>query len=304
MLDQIKLMKSNRHYRIGDVLLRQGFRWQEDRKQILKQKRYKDSLLFTYLSGLKDPLFDPFKNRNNTLPRGIEDIFWFLSLIEDFSFPTENNTLYVHLRAGDIVLNEKNQVSSIDSWGIKKNNWLYNQQALIKEILKKRKSKISIVSSFHFGDFFEKKLWTFTEEAFYENQILFLNLFNHILQIQKFDIYPSQKNDIKNIDEHFILLCNARNVILDNGSFGSLVNLVRQVPKSHIPQLEPTPTPEENVQELPKKQNPEDEELEIKAKIEDLNLRIETCRKLGDEDSAVFLENKLSELETKFPNIL
>lgn len=329
MLNEIKLMKSNRHYRIGDILLRQGLRWIEDREAILTQKKYRNSFLYKYLIELDDPLSDPFYDSKNTLPRGIEDIFWLLNLTQELKPNMESNNLFVHIRAGDIVLNEKNEISKFDSWGIQKRNWLYNKDELYKNIYNILRSNpsldIQIISAFHFGDFYEKKRWSYSEEAYFENQILFLQLLNKILENYNLNIHPFKVNDIENIDDHFLLLCNADYAIIDNGSFGGVINLIRkmssrnniylnldheeeeveevedfqQVQVDANLNIEPIEIRDRNLQAQVNKAKREGEDLQSvlnMIEVNKLNEQIELSKKMGDLHTLEILEKKLEKL--------
>jgi len=51
LFNQIKIMKSNKHYRLGDLILCRGLRWQHDREIIFSDEQYNNSFLKDYLQS-------------------------------------------------------------------------------------------------------------------------------------------------------------------------------------------------------------------------------------------------------------
>lgn len=224
MLDKVLVLKSNPHYRIGDIVFRQGYRWLEDREEILKNKKYKKSFLYDYLSNLDEPLHDPYFDIENTIPRNIDDKELLFSIIKNNKPKSiSENTLYIHIRAGDIVQQDYGELMSM---------WLMNQNALIHrvaDILTKSNeiSKICIITAFHFGDFKSKSYWVYDLQSELLNKELLSNLINKLQRLKPTSILSSKECKFDSIDKHFFYLCHAKNVLLDNSGMSKVVQLFR-----------------------------------------------------------------------------
>ena len=90
LINKIKVMESNRFYRLSDLAFQYGLKWREDRKVILTFREYEGSLLRGYLEKLDDPYCGSFN----------EDIF--IKNVEEHiiknSVEVNENSLLVHLR--------------------------------------------------------------------------------------------------------------------------------------------------------------------------------------------------------------
>jgi hypothetical protein len=221
MIEKVKILKSNCHYRIGDIVFRQGFRWADDTESILLSPKYRKSILFKYLNHFDHPSLDPFKNVELPHPRGILNINVLRNCVNMDCNP-KNDTLYVTIRCGDIV-----QLPAED----RSNFWLFNKDSLISCIKNKLKksqiSKVEFVCTMHFGDFKEKKLFLYSEKDVNENINLLNNIFLNVKKIIDCDIVSNKADEIENIDHHFSTLIKAKNVILDQGGFSSVVSILR-----------------------------------------------------------------------------
>ena len=171
----------------------------------------------------------------------------------------------------------------------------------------------------------KKKRWSYSEEAYFENQILFLQLLNKILENYNLNIHPFKVNDIENIDDHFLLLCNADYAIIDNGSFGGVINLIRkmssrnniylnldheeeeveevedfqQVQVDANLNIEPIEIRDRNLQAQVNKAKREGEDLQSvlnMIEVNKLNEQIELSKKMGDLHTLEILEKKLEKL--------
>ena len=87
----IKILKQNKVYRIADVVLRKGMRWQKDRHTILTNIIYRDTILYDYLTQMMR------ENDFQTLKR----VVWEHIENKKNSIPAEDE-LVVHMRLGDI----------------------------------------------------------------------------------------------------------------------------------------------------------------------------------------------------------
>ena len=221
MIEKIKILKSNCHYRIGDIVFRQGFRWVEDTESILLSSKYRKSILFKYLNCFDYPTLDPFKDIELTQPRGILDINLLRDCVNTDHNPRDD-TLYVTIRCGDIVQLPPEE---------KSNFWLFNKGSLISHIKNKLKnkqiSKVEFVCAMHFGDFKEKNLFSYSEKDVNENVNLLNNIFTNVKKIIDCDIFNNKSDEVENIDHHFSTLIKAKNVILDQGGFSNVISILR-----------------------------------------------------------------------------
>ena len=223
MIKKVKVLKSNPNYRIGDVILRQGYRWIDDSESILINPKFKGSILYEYLNSLDDPFFDPYYDASCTIPRGISNIDRLKSICLKKNIETNNDYLYIHIRCGDIVQLETH---------IKKDFFLYNIDLLEDKINKildsKYIKKVFFVTAMHFGDFKEKNLWRYSEQSVNENISLLNILFGRISKIIESDVLLKKSDSLQNIDHHFCSLVSAENVILDKGGFSEVVSMLRK----------------------------------------------------------------------------
>lgn len=225
MLDKVLVLKSNPHYRIGDLIFRQGYRWMSDREEILKDKKYKNSFLYDYLSNLQDPLHDPYFDINNTIPRNIDDEYLLHSIINKRK-PNiiSDSSLYIHVRAGDIVQQDYGELMSM---------WLMNQDSLIHKVAEtitrsNKIKKICVVTAFHFGDFKSQSKWIYDHESELLNKELLSNLIIRLGKLKTTNILQSSNCNINSIDKHFLHLCHAENVILDTSGMSQVALNFRQ----------------------------------------------------------------------------
>jgi phage pi2 protein 07 len=224
MIERIKILKSNSSYRIGDLVCRQGYRWRSDIETILLSPRYENSILRKYLNSFEFPSCDPFGDDSITEPRGISDINLLGEICSKVKTNTNDNTLYIHIRCGDIVQLPKSNYQQF---------WLFNRQSLkslIKEKLNKEKlNKVEFVCSMHFGDYREKSLYLYSEASVSENISLLKTMFSDISSIVACDVFEGKNDSVENIDYHFASLVSARHVILDGGGFSNIVRALRSL---------------------------------------------------------------------------
>jgi len=215
MFDQIKIFKSNPHYRLGDLLFCKGARWLHDKEVILNNTEYEGSLLRLYLES-KGPLN---KLNINGLKKCINSLKNRVNVNE--------NTLYINMRLGDCVMH---------SYGKSVGLFLYFPDKLYSKIYEKLNQnkeikKIEIVSALHFGDNEFKKIWQFSEEAVDENRIRFNDIIHTIKS--RFNlpisIHQNEKRQVDHIDEDFLTLSLAKHSITDSGGFGDVINIARSI---------------------------------------------------------------------------
>ena len=89
-MKDIKILRTNSIYRVTDIIFRKGIRWEQDRKSILTEPLYKNTILYDYLSQMNHE----------------EDLETFKRVVihhqQKYELPSPN-TLVVHLRLGDIM---------------------------------------------------------------------------------------------------------------------------------------------------------------------------------------------------------
>ena len=230
LFDQIKIMKSNKHYRLGDLILCRGLRWQHDRQIISSNKEYENSFL-------KDYLESRIKNS------GIDS----QALIECAQKHSKNlnlkdDTLYINIRLGDSVMEPFGKINDQAAYGRVNQLFIFHPEKLmyeISEILAQHSelNHIQFVTALHFGDNEQNNTWRFSQEAVDENRRKMEMYFDFIEKKFKLplSVIPPKENKIKHIDNQFLTLCAAKHVILDGAHFGQLIRevrkLIRQTPE-------------------------------------------------------------------------
>lgn len=139
----IKVFKSNKHYRIGDIICKFGNRWAKDSRHIVRNPgKYKDSILYNYI---KNPDKVWAKQKYKKLGHYIKNSKKNKNIQE---LPNEQE-LVIHLRAGDVfdcrrrLQNYCKQVSTI-----------FKSRSFFKKCKKiniDEVKKATIVTAFHFG---------------------------------------------------------------------------------------------------------------------------------------------------------
>jgi hypothetical protein len=211
------IYKHNKHYRLGDIILEQGHRYKHDREIVLTNPKYKDSFLYKYLTNIGHiPLVDIFNTYSDTIT-------------------PSNQTLYINLRLGDVVMKNTGEIHHPECYGKSKGTFLYNPEKLYNMVtttidLNKQINNICLVSALHFGDNEMYNIWKWSSEAEHENYKLLEPILCKLKEITKHTITycESLESDIKTIDYHFLTLCLAEHVIVDNSFFGTVVNKMRQ----------------------------------------------------------------------------
>lgn len=224
LFDQIKILKSNKHYRLGDLILCRGLRWQHDRKIILNNEQYEESFLRTYLESCSSSeAID-----TNALVKAVQKSIAKLNLQE--------NTLYINIRLGDSVMEPFGEISGPKTYGLLNELFLYFPDKLLHAVRDKihnnpHINNIQFVTALHFGDNEQNNTWRFSQEAVDENRRKMQIYFDFIEK--KFNlpisIIPAVENQIQHIDNQFLTLCTSKHVILDGAHFGELITTVRNL---------------------------------------------------------------------------
>ena len=216
LISKIKTLANNSDYRIADIVYKKGVRWVHSAQQVLSHERYNDTILKNYLleNGINKP-FD--KNLLKTIIQKHKDD-------KKMKIP-DTNELVVHLRMGDVVVND---------WFLRKP---YLQ--LINNMLKTNSNinKVTIVTCFAYQVWSPESLhlrkiaknanmWNFTEEKQQQNitkLTLLLNSLKNNLKIN-IDIVSNEY-----IDEDICYCVNSKYFIEDVGGFSQLMKELHTV---------------------------------------------------------------------------
>jgi len=224
LFNQIKIMKSNKHYRLGDLILCRGLRWQHDREIIFSDEQYNNSFLKDYL-------------QSRTQNEGVDD----QALIACAQKHSKNlnlkdNTLYINIRLGDSVMEPFGKINDEAAYGRAFGLFIFYPEKLmhqISESLTKNPeiNNIQFVTALHFGDNEQNNTWRFSQEAVDENRRKMEMYFDFMEKKFKLplSIIPATENKIKHIDNQFLTLCTAKHVILDGAHFGELIREARKL---------------------------------------------------------------------------
>lgn len=204
---EIRILKHNSVYRIGDLVFCRGIRWLDDRKAILSNPIYKGSILFKYLNTIN--IFDRnFINWNSLL-----------NIVKEYNAPKDED-LYIYIRCGDIATDNE----------FHKDCFIFNQNKLLDLVsLNNGYKSISIIAAMHYGSNDKNNKYFFTEENYSTNILLLNNLFESLSQKFNFkiNILKSDFDDINFIDDQFLKLIHCKNAIIDSGGFGELASILR-----------------------------------------------------------------------------
>ena len=224
LFDQIKIMKSNKHYRLGDLILCRGLRWQHDREIIFSHNEYNNSFLKDYLqSRIQDEGID-----KKSLTECVQKHSNNLNL--------KDNALYINIRLGDSVMEPFGKINDGAAYGRVNQLFIFHPEKLMYQISdtltqNPKLNHIQFVTALHFGDNEQNNTWRFSQEAVDENRRKMEKYFDFIEK--KFNlpisIIPAVENQIKHIDNQFLTLCTAKHVILDGAHFGELIKEVRDL---------------------------------------------------------------------------
>jgi len=224
LFDQISILKSNKHYRLGDLILCRGMRWQHDRDIIISSGEYDNSFLKDYL-------------QHRRLDEGLDSDALKISLQKySTNLQLDERALYINIRLGDSVMNNIGDINAKDAYGRANQLFIFHPDKLMHQILDQLKkfphiNKIQFVTALHFGDNEIHNWWRFSQEAVDENRRKMKKYFEFIEKKFKLplSVIPPKENKIEHIDNQFLTLCTAKHVILDGAHFGELIATVRNL---------------------------------------------------------------------------
>jgi len=224
LFNEIKIMKSNKHYRLGDLILCRGLRWQHDREIIFSDEQYNNSFLKDYL-------------QSRIQNEGVDD----QALIEcvrkhSNNLQLKDNTLYINIRLGDSVMEPFGKINDKAAYGRVNKLFIFHPEKLMYQISdtliqNPKVDSIQFVTALHFGDNEQNNTWRFSQEAVDENRRkmeVYLDFIEKKFKLP-LSIIPATENKIKHVDNQFLTLCSAKHVILDGAHFGELIREVRNL---------------------------------------------------------------------------
>lgn len=208
LIHKIQLLKSNQHYRFGDVIFHFGYYWKESTKFILEHNDFKNSILRNYIEKCSD---NNLGSKNSEYVKLLSDIAQVKIKEKKYTLP-EDDELVIHLRLGDVV---------VHNWFLKKNY----RNIIENYITKYNITKVTLCCAFHYGNFTEKNLWIYSDEKHQKNILLLSKVLINIMEIPNIyiDIISS-----KNPDDDFIYMVNSKYFVKDVGGFSNIISQVQQ----------------------------------------------------------------------------
>jgi len=193
----------------------------KDRLSIINESKYQGTILYNYLKEI-----DVEEDAGNTN----EGVHWtkFIRSIQNFYdkyntyLKSDSSELCINLRCGDIVTD--------DQWH--KSCYIFNNEKLlenIKKIFSSRIEKITIVTALHYGSDEIDNRFFFNDANYYLNLKYLSSIFHNLNKTFKIptNIFCTESEDIRFIDEQFVKLIYSKHCIFDHGGFGKLINEVR-----------------------------------------------------------------------------
>jgi hypothetical protein len=199
LVEKIQTIKSNRDYRISDILNKAGHKWEDSKKQVLKNKLYSTTILYKYLTKVKS------ETPNLILLKKI-----IINVAKEKNYPIPSkNELVVHIRAGDVS-------SFINTHNVK--------TYLIKHPMI---NKITIVICFSYSDYAEKNLWLYTDKKHNINIINTKKILESMLTL--FPLYTIDIVSNTDIDKDIVYCATSTHFMKSNRGFSKLMKGLHQI---------------------------------------------------------------------------
>jgi hypothetical protein len=222
-MDDIAILNNNL-YRIGDII---KSNIPEIEHEIMNNPKYIGSFIYNFIRQVKIKKAFHKHERLNIAT----DIIKFMLRINNVHYTTDD-TIVIHLRLGDI-MNIKEHFFEKEEYQTNICNRLPELHKLLVDIKKHDKPNIVIVTAFHHNLYGKirndsTKIFPITQNN--DTSIEFLTQF--LSQIPK--KYNVTIRSSTNIDEDFLYLCSAKNLLLSsNGSgFGNCAQYINQLIKT------------------------------------------------------------------------
>lgn len=205
LINKIKIIKDNKHYRLGDVIYHKGGFWKNSTMNLLKDESFNNTILKNYI--LKCESNNLTKQMNPNFREVLKEIIDIKIEEKKIELPHENE-LVIHLRMGDVIV--------VNGFNRKKyENYIHNY------IKKHNIKKCTFCIVFQFV---ERNKWSYTDEKLEKNKIKVQRILSKL--INKFNIYFDIKSS-NDIDEDFIYMIKSKYFVSDNGGFSRLINDLR-----------------------------------------------------------------------------
>ena len=240
LINRIPLFKSNRHYRVGDLVLQKDNRWQLDSDIVAKKSEFSGSILQEYFSSLSGTKAD-FKLLNKIIDNYIER--------KQIQIANDSEVV-IHLRAGDSLAKSKHDATHAP----KVYNTL-NALEVIEQIDSKFDTppyKIILTVAMNFSDDDLTSMYQFEKWKLVVNRKLIANFISELQQtyptteIQLFS--DGSLSVIECVDYDLCLLSRSKNVITD---FGGFSGVVKRLQRSHqMQQSDGSDPPELQLQKM------------------------------------------------------
>lgn len=230
IIEDINIYKSNRHYRLGDVILQRGLRWAHDRDVILNDSVYDNSFVKTYLCH--------YNCDRNTI-----DDLALLKAVEEHTrnIDTLDNYLYLSIRTGDVLMTPDGKYDIKNCYGTRYGSILLNSKLLYENIRTIKTAtnikSIQLVTAMHFGDNDKDDVWRYSDEIVRKNRVHLLEILQYISENINLPITHNNNKHltmIQQIDHDFLTMCVAKHIITEGNHFGELIMKVRNLIKSNI----------------------------------------------------------------------
>ena len=210
LVQNIVLLKSNKHYRFGDVIFKKGYYWKKSRDYIVNNDEFNNSILQTYLNSISDKSWTTHESIN-VVSENLNNIITNYILKEPTIQLPLPNELVIHLRTGD--------------WGYMPNFLKYDYTYVINKYIKTHNiTKCTFCTAFHYGDYTEKNLWMYNEEIHNINVNKLTELFTNVLD--NCNITLNIQSNI-NSDLDFIYMLKAHHFIGRDGGFAKIISILR-----------------------------------------------------------------------------
>jgi hypothetical protein len=204
-VQQIQTIKSQRDYRIGDIIYHWGYKWRESRDNILSSSAYDGTILKEYLMAVPDQdcfdghLFGQVIGRH-AKAQGI---------------PERANVIGVHIRAGDVIAIPHRFLS-------------VNYSSLLRKILSKNScfDSINFVVCLAYGNYYERGLWEYDARKQRANQLCLEILFDE-LESAFGGQYDLELTSSSNTDIDLIHLYGSGYFVADRGGFSRVISEAR-----------------------------------------------------------------------------
>lgn len=233
--DHVKVLKSNPHYRLGDLVFRRGSRWLYDRKCILTNNEFAHTFLYKYLNSITNALSQPIVEKHNKhVGYGVDDIDHAFKFVRTYAETIEpritdprDDTLYVYIRSGDIVGKQTRKN--------RKDSNIFNHARVIEKIKPYATNvrEVVFVTAMHFGDNKHDKLFKYSERDYITNKRLLHRLFTmvHNTYSLNMSIYNSGNScNYLSTDYDLFKLASCSNIILEPyGGYSDLIMLFRKI---------------------------------------------------------------------------